>query len=54
MKIKTLATAVALTLLPAAGFAYECNYGKNKQASMSCIDGNVFDATTGTCVPATG
>ena len=41
MTIKTLAAAVALTIIPAMGFAYECNYGKQKQASMSCAEGSV-------------
>ena len=54
MTIKTLAAAVALTLLPAMGFAYECNYGKQKQASMSCAEGSVYDTTAGACVPTTG
>jgi hypothetical protein len=54
MTIKTLAAAVALTLIPAMGFAYECNDGKQQQASMSCAEGSVYDAQTGTCVPTTG
>jgi hypothetical protein len=55
MTIKTLAAAVALTLIPAMGLAYECNYGsKQKQASMSCAEGSVFDAESGACVPTTG
>ena len=54
MTIKTLAAAVALTLIPAMGFAYECNFGKQKQAAMSCSEGSVYDAQSGTCVPTTG
>ncbi len=54
MTIKTLAAAVALTIIPAMGFAYECNYGKQKQASMSCAEGSVYDAESGTCQPTTG
>lgn len=53
MTIKTLATAVALTLLPAMSFAYECNSNKQKQAAMSCAAGTVFDSNAGACVPTT-
>ena len=51
MTIKTLAAAVARTLTPAMGFAYEC---KQEQASMSCAEGSVFDTESGSCVPTTG
>ncbi|MEM1073447.1 MAG: chitin-binding domain-containing protein [Pseudomonadota bacterium] len=54
MTIKTLAAAVAFSIIPALGFAYECSYGKNNQASMSCAEGSVYDAQSGTCVPTTG
>ncbi|MGA9253809.1 MAG: adenylosuccinate lyase [Roseobacter sp.] len=54
MTIKTLAAAVALSILPAMGFAYECNSSKQKQASMTCAEGSVYDAATGGCVPTTG
>ncbi|AVL51627.1 adenylosuccinate lyase [Roseobacter denitrificans] len=54
MTIKTLAAAVALTIIPAMSFAYECNSSKQKQASMSCAEGSVYDAQTGACVPTTG
>lgn len=54
MTIKTLAAAVALTVIPAMGFAYECNYGKQKQASMTCAAGSVYDAAAGKCMPTTG
>lgn len=47
MTIKTLAAAVALTLLPAFAFAEGCNYEKRV---MSCAEGTVFDASSGTCV----
>ena len=53
MTIKTLAAAVALTVIPAPGYAYECNYGK-EQAAMSCADGSVYDSEAGKCVPTTG
>lgn len=51
MTIKTLAAAVALTLLPAFAMA-ECTYGK--QAAMTCADGSVYDHEAGKCVPTTG
>ncbi len=54
MTIKTLAAAVALTILPATVFAYECNVSKQKQAAMSCAEGTVFDEATQACVPTTG
>lgn len=54
MTFKTLAAAVALTVIPAMGFAYECNFGKQKQASMSCAEGSVYDAAAGKCMPTTG
>ncbi len=53
MTIKTLAAAVALSVLPAMGFAYECNWGKEKTASMTCAEGTVYDSATGTCVTTT-
>lgn len=54
MTIKTLAAAVALTIVPAVGFAYECNSSKQKQAAMSCAEGSVYDSSAQTCVPTTG
>jgi hypothetical protein len=54
MTIKTLAAAVALTVIPAMGFAYECSQSKQKQASMTCAEGSVYDAQAGACVPTTG
>ena len=53
MTIKTLAAAAALIILPAVGFAYECNYGK-QQAAMSCAEGSVYDSQSGTCLPTHG
>lgn len=54
MTIKTLAAAVALTVIPAMGFAYECNWGKEQQAAISCAEGSVYDAASQKCVPTTG
>jgi len=48
MTIKTLAAAVALTILPVLAHAAGCNY--NQQA-MSCAEGSTYDAQSGTCVP---
>ncbi len=53
MTIKTLAAAVALTVIPAMGFAYECNFGKAKQTAMSCAEGTVYDTEANACVPTT-
>lgn len=53
MTIKSLAAAVALSVLPAMGFAYECGFGKEETASISCAEGTVYDANTGTCVTTT-
>jgi len=55
MTIKTLAAAVAITVIPAMGMAYECNWGKkDQQASISCAEGSVYDAAAQKCVPTTG
>lgn len=52
MTIKTLAAAVALTLVPAFAFAAGCNYGK-EEVTMSCTTGTVYDTTTNSCVATT-
>lgn len=52
MTIKTLAAAVALTLLPALAMAQACNHSK-QQAAMSCAEGSTYDQNTGQCVPTT-
>lgn len=49
MKIKTALIAAALTVLPTLAMA-QCNWGKSEQVTMSCAEGSVYDATTGTCV----
>ena len=51
MTIKTLAAAVALTLVPALATA-ACSYGK--QVTMTCAEGSVYDTDAGKCVPTTG
>lgn len=50
--MKTLLTALALTALPSLAIAMGCSYG-HTTASMSCAEGTVLDAETGTCVPTT-
>ncbi len=55
MTIKTLLTTAALTLAMAtSSIAMGCQWGKHETASMSCADGTVFDANTGTCVVISG
>lgn len=49
MKIKTGLIAVALAVLPTLAMA-ECNWGHKEQITMSCTDGTVYDAASGTCV----
>lgn len=52
MTIKTLLTSAALALATAtAGFA-SCS--GHREAAMSCADGMVYSAETGTCILATG
>ncbi len=54
MTLKTLTTALALTLLPglalAGGMGCGGTHGATQEA-MSCAEGMVFDTETGTCVP---
>ena len=50
MKIKTLAIAAALTVLPTLSLAAGCSYGKEKQA-MSCAEGTAYDSATHSCLP---
>ena len=50
MKIKTLATALCLTLAPTLSLAMGCSYGKHQQA-QSCAEGSTLDTKTGVCVP---
>ena len=49
MKIKTGLIAIALTVLPTLAMA-ECSWGHKEQVTMSCAEGTVYDAATGTCV----
>ncbi|GIT90416.1 hypothetical protein JANAI62_01020 [Jannaschia pagri] len=54
-KIKTILAAAALMLAPGIAAAYECNWGKGEQVTMSCAPGSSWDATAGVCTPdATG
>lgn len=47
---KTLLAAAVLAAAPTMGFAYECNWGKAEQTTMSCAPGTAWDADTRTCV----
>lgn len=51
MKLRLTLAAVALTLAPGMSFAMGCSgYTKPEQTVMSCAEGMVLDAQTGTCV----
>lgn len=50
MKIKTAAFALALSILPAIGYANGCNYDRQ---AMSCAEGTVYDAEAKACVATT-
>ena len=47
----TIAIALSLMLLPGLAAAKRCNHGPASVQTMSCADGTLFDATTGTCLP---
>lgn len=51
MKIKTGLIALALTALPTLAMA-ECSWGHKEQVTMTCAEGTVYDAASGTCVTA--
>lgn len=52
MTLKTSLAVIALSLLPAAAFAGGgCRGEKHDQTAMSCVEGHVWDAAKGTCVP---
>ena len=50
MKIKILAIAAALTLLPTLSIAAGCSHNKEQQA-MSCAEGTAYDSATHSCLP---
>jgi len=52
--MKTLLSALALTVLPSLALAMGCSSYEHTTAQMSCADGTAYDAETGTCVPVTG
>lgn len=56
MKTKTLLATLALTLAPTFALAEGCGFGhaKSDTASMSCVNGSVYDADAQRCVPTTG
>ena len=51
MRLKTILAAIAIATLPTMGFAM-CDWGmkSNTTTAATCADGQVYDATTGTCV----
>ncbi|UWQ17166.1 adenylosuccinate lyase [Jannaschia sp. M317] len=54
-KTKTILAAAALMLAPGLAAAYECNWSKGEQVTMSCAPGTSWNAASGTCTPeATG
>ena len=51
MKTKTILCALGLSLAPTLSLAAGCSGMKPAEtASMSCADGQVFDAATNSCV----
>lgn len=53
MKFKTLMIATVMVAAPGLASAYECNWSKPEQVTMSCAPGTTFDAGSNTCI-ATG
>jgi hypothetical protein len=54
MKIKTTLVALTLSLAPTFALAGGgCNSDKMKISASSCVEGTVYDAATGVCVPQT-
>lgn len=51
MTIKTFFTAAILAMLPAFASA---SCGWQSQQAMTCAEGSVYDAETGTCTVVTG
>ncbi len=52
--MKTLATALAATLVLGLAPTLAIAACGHDRAAMSCADGTVYDQTTQRCVPATG
>ena len=54
MKIKTTLCLIALTLAPTFALAGPgCDREKMNISASSCVEGTVYDAATGVCVPQT-
>lgn len=49
-KINKLAVAAVLVAAPGLAQAYECNWSKSEQVTMSCAPGTAFDAESNSCV----
>ena len=52
-KFKTVLFAATLAVLPGLSMAMGCNSLKHDTTAMSCAEGTMMDAETGTCVPIT-
>lgn len=52
VKSKVIFAVAAIMALPTASFAL-CSYGAQKEASLSCAEGMVWDAETESCVSST-
>lgn len=52
MTLKTLFAATALIVVPSFALAMGCSSGHQMdQQAMSCAEGTMWDAATGTCIP---
>jgi hypothetical protein len=53
MTVKTILTAAVLAALPGLAFAQCSDKARLDQQAMSCVEGTMWDATAGTCLPVT-
>lgn len=52
--MKTLLTALVLTVLPSLAMAMGCGFSHTTTtAQISCADGTTYDAASESCVPIT-
>ena len=51
MTVKTMTTALILTILPTLSLAMGCSGEHREQTAMSCAEGMMIDEETGLCVP---
>lgn len=52
MTIKTTIAALVLAAAPTLALAGGCNWEKTPTTASTCVEGQVYDAATGTCVPS--